>query len=481
MSKLLTISMLVCGREDTMWKSLDSLKPIMDAIPSELILVDTGCSKDVREKLKQYTDKIIPFTWCNDFAKARNVALEAAEGEWFMYLDDDEWFTDCKEIILFFQKGIYKKFGFASYIQRNFLDEEGIQYTDSWAGRMAKITPELRFSSRIHEHFVGREGEGMRLKAVVDHYGYCFKDEESKLRHFERNHTLIMEMIKEEPENLRWGMQLVQEYRAIESYADMIHWGNLYLEKAVLHNRLDSIKMEECFYGAIILGYFGKKDYEKAVSIAKEIRQTSYLSRLCKSMAFQVAARARYEQGRYDKSIIWCERYLENYEFFQEDEAELFIQQGYPFVSEAMDIVKWKEVYSIAMCAGLRLGDATNLEKYWRKLKWEEKNAYIFEDMANTVIEAFEKMPYQEVFYHLASAIWKHSALKNYFIEEISAREIAGENIKKAVAVFKQVDEAEKIKAQIQMLLDKGLTEQVEQLLPQIKAMLPYDEEIKGM
>ena len=33
-----------------------------------------------------------------------------------MYLDDDEWFVDTRELIEFFVSGEYKKYGQASYI-----------------------------------------------------------------------------------------------------------------------------------------------------------------------------------------------------------------------------------------------------------------------------------------------------------------------------------------------------------------------------
>ena len=77
---LLTISLLVSGREETTEKCLDSLIPIMQEIPSELILVDTGCNQEFVNMLRRYTNQIIPFTWCNDFSKARNVGLEHAGG-----------------------------------------------------------------------------------------------------------------------------------------------------------------------------------------------------------------------------------------------------------------------------------------------------------------------------------------------------------------------------------------------------------------
>ena len=53
--------------------------------------------------VREYTDNIVSFDWCDDFAAARNAGLEHAKGEWFLYLDDDEWFEDVTTIIDFFQ------------------------------------------------------------------------------------------------------------------------------------------------------------------------------------------------------------------------------------------------------------------------------------------------------------------------------------------------------------------------------------------
>ena len=42
---LLTISILISNRLDTVRKCLDSIKPLLEQVPSELILVDTGCGE----------------------------------------------------------------------------------------------------------------------------------------------------------------------------------------------------------------------------------------------------------------------------------------------------------------------------------------------------------------------------------------------------------------------------------------------------
>ena len=95
---MLSISLLASNRPDTIRRCLDSLKPIMEQISSELILVDTSEREEIHKILTEYTNKVITFHWCNDFAKARNAGLKEAKGEWFLFLDDDEWFTESSPV-----------------------------------------------------------------------------------------------------------------------------------------------------------------------------------------------------------------------------------------------------------------------------------------------------------------------------------------------------------------------------------------------
>ena len=101
---VLSISLLCAGKkpEETR-KCLDSLLTIKEKIDTEIIIVDTGCDDSMKEMISRYADRIIPFSWCDDFSKARNAGLSECSGEWFMYIDDDEWLDDTKAIASFFQ------------------------------------------------------------------------------------------------------------------------------------------------------------------------------------------------------------------------------------------------------------------------------------------------------------------------------------------------------------------------------------------
>ena len=134
------------------------------------------------------------------FAKARNVGMKAAHGEWFLYIDDDEWFENPEALIQFFKSGQYRKYGCVNYIQRNYYDEDFIHYDDFWASRMIKLDADTCFHSKIHEYMAPIRGEAFNLELIANHTGYIFQTPEAKRKHFDRNAPLLLEMIKEEPE-----------------------------------------------------------------------------------------------------------------------------------------------------------------------------------------------------------------------------------------------------------------------------------------
>ena len=194
---ILTISILISNRPDTVRKCLESIRPLLEQVSSELILVDTGCGEQVRKIIEEYTDQIIEFEWCQDFSRARN----AAKGEWFLFLDDDEWFEDVTDIIDFFNSGEYKGYGMAAYIQRNYLEKDGSVYTDLLVGRVTKLEPDTRFIYRIHEYFNHVRGRTRKFNAYVHHYGYVYASVKEAREHSMRNISLLLEEHAADPEH----------------------------------------------------------------------------------------------------------------------------------------------------------------------------------------------------------------------------------------------------------------------------------------
>lgn len=482
MKPVLSIELMVSNRKETVHKCIDSLDVIRQAVPCELIIIDTGCDSDLHTVLKKRADKLLNFTWCNDFSKARQVGLDVADGEWFMYLDDDEWFVETKELIEFFSSEMYKKYGSANYIQRNYLDFEGTQYSDCWVSRMTRINPDSHFESKIHEYLCPLEGNEIYLNAVVEHYGYVYASEEDKRKHFERNRILLDEMLEEDPSNERLKMQLVQEYRSINDVDALITLGSRYREEAI------SYGTKPCFYASEIIGLYGKKEYATLRKVCCELMEDKSCGRFAKSFAREYLALSYFWENKStencERAIAFAKEYIEDYEYSLMHNQELQIQKTIPFISEVFDEVKRKEIYSVLICAGLRLGDPAYLEIYKDELRWGDSSIYVFEAMADTLLEAMEEIVGREAdkaFYHIVCRIWNHVPLREYFVEQMELRREKGQPVERAFQLFMKVKEADGIVKQLQDLVGKTSYETANPILEQIQSMLPYDERINKM
>lgn len=227
---LLSISMLISGREE-MAKSLASLQPLKEAFPCEIVLVDTGCSPEQRALAESYADKVVDYAWNGDFAAARNAGVRETHGEWFMYMDDDEWFEDPQEIIDFFTSDEHTKYNCATYAVRNYFNAQGTMYDDCYPSRLCRREPETKFLGKIHEFLTTYKPPKKVFSTFAHHYGYVYKNEEEKKKHAERNIQPLLEMVEIQPFDPRWIAQLAQEYYNIDRHEDAYEVCRKWLEE----------------------------------------------------------------------------------------------------------------------------------------------------------------------------------------------------------------------------------------------------------
>ena len=81
--------MIVKDEEQFLGQCLESVKPIAN----QIVVVDTGSSDQTEAIAKSHGAEVHHFEWCDDFAAARNFALEHARGDWILILDADEILT----------------------------------------------------------------------------------------------------------------------------------------------------------------------------------------------------------------------------------------------------------------------------------------------------------------------------------------------------------------------------------------------------
>lgn len=421
---ILTISLLISNRPETVRKCLESLTPLRQAIPCELLITDTSKSSEIREIIEEYADRIFEFEWCNDFSKARNLGLNKANGEWFMYMDDDEWFDDLSEMIEFFRSGEYKDYGYANYKTRDYIDPGLNYYSDTWASRMIRIDPDTHFKSKIHEHFEPVRGKLKSLNCHTHHVGYIYKSHEDLMKHFHRNEPLLREMMEEEPDNLRWQIQLVQEYRNIKEWNKVCDFCETQLKaNEMVNNKYDNIHLGT-FYAGYAEALTFQKNYEKCIAICKSGLSDKRSTAVTKA----------YLHLKLIESYFWMrdientKKYLEIY--FRESEElpkykDAWVEQNVALlVNEVFDETNTKKAYSILIGCDLLEGGTQMLHKYYGNLEWKREVIYVYDNIEKVFLEAMTKLPYETIFSEVMTDMLRNVEFKNLVIMEANRWEI---------------------------------------------------------
>lgn len=223
---LLSIVMMVKNEERYLDKTLESLKPLMKEIDSELIILDTGSDDSTVEIAKKHTDKVFFANWSNDFGQMRNISISHASGEWILILDADEQLTSYDKLKEFFNSNLCKKYNSATITLKNIFSEDEDRYSIDPLLRLFKNYDGFRYEGAIHEQPIFKSPTYNDI-ARFNHYGYLFEDEEVRQLKESRNKAILLKEIEKNPNNPYINYQLGKQYIISKNYEDAL----FYIEK----------------------------------------------------------------------------------------------------------------------------------------------------------------------------------------------------------------------------------------------------------
>ncbi len=259
----LSIGMIVKNEEAILEKCLQALEPLRRAVPSELIIADTGSTDRTIEIAEKYADTLFQIPWNGDFGAARNETLDRAQGEWFFYIDADEVLdADCGELIHLLQSEEAKKYQTISMVRYEYTDNTHSDYSTTHYLRIHRRTPENRFTRKIHESLIANQPI-CQLPTVVHHSGY--QDEVIREKQL-RNRPLL----EQEP-----GPMTPRRLRELsDTYAADIPW-EVEQKKALLYQaiELEAQDKSQGMYPAVYMTLGNiclfLKEYAEAELVAK--------------------------------------------------------------------------------------------------------------------------------------------------------------------------------------------------------------------
>lgn len=344
---ILSIGMIVKNEEKVLGRCLESLKPLMAAISCELIIADTGSTDSTVEIAKRYTDNVFHFEWINDFAAARNSTLEKARGQWFMFLDADEYLDDdIGEMVHFFSiPELCQKYKTLEIMVRSYCNPEKTDYADGCLARFHRLDEDhVRFIGSIHE------GIGLRyplgyFSTILHHTGYCFYSDLQNRNKKERNLALMREEYKKNPDDIRILSHLLDGC-AFESLEE-----EKYIEEA-----LELLKKNRRhLYGNVVymqaINYYKKISPEYSLELCSDYyKDAGDCSRYVATIAVILhkanilSALARYEEA-YKEYI----NYMKLYRDYKDDKLDITDISAHP-VYGLTDYDYDKSIYSAVLC-----------------------------------------------------------------------------------------------------------------------------------
>jgi tetratricopeptide (TPR) repeat protein len=195
-----SLCMIVKNEERFLAECLASAQHVVD----EIIVVDTGSTDRTVEIAESFGAKIVHREWRNDFAWARNQAIEHATRRWTLVLDADEE-LDRDSVALVRALRETPAYQTAVYVQiQNVIDDE------SGAGstmthilpRIYPTTPRMRYRGVIHESILldGDYPPALVSPITILHKGYTQEILGAREKS-ERNQPLLERAIRENPDD----------------------------------------------------------------------------------------------------------------------------------------------------------------------------------------------------------------------------------------------------------------------------------------
>lgn len=206
----------------------------MRKITKDLIVVDTGSADRTVELAKAGGARVFHFDWIDDFAAAKNFAIEQAKGDWIVFLDADEYFTDAslKNVRKYIEQ--YHRNPKADALVCKIInvdaDAENELINEFYNLRMFRNVPWLRYKNKVHEMLTKANGaiQLMILDTGVEiyHTGYTKSIIRQKL---ERNLALLQKDIAEVGEQARHYRYLCDCYYGLDQYDLALKYARLHV------------------------------------------------------------------------------------------------------------------------------------------------------------------------------------------------------------------------------------------------------------
>lgn len=183
----------------------------------EMWVLDTGSVDDTPAIARRCGAKLGHWAWRDDFAAARNAALDLTRAEWRLVIDADEWIAGGGAALRDWARNAAPRLGLlrvASLIGGSGAGpQDATQWAPSWLPRL--LPRGVRYQGQVHEQPVG-DLPRQSLTLQLGHDGYLPAQSARKAG---RNRRLLQQALQDEPGGAYLHCQLGKDHEVHGDYA----------------------------------------------------------------------------------------------------------------------------------------------------------------------------------------------------------------------------------------------------------------------
>lgn len=271
----ISICIIAKNEEKNMEQFLTHIVEHTKGYPVEILVADTGSVDATKEIVSRFPVKLLNFKWVNDFAAARNFTLQQASYDWILVLDCDEYVTELQidALQLFIQKHP-RSVGMLTRRNHYALNGADSIYTDEVERFFNRNF--FHYEAIIHEQVRALDGSAFERVAIpitVEHHGYTGTVEELQ-RKVERNNTLLLKMLEDDPDDPYLYFQLGQSFNMLHDDEKACYYYGKGLEYDV-NPALEYVQMMVIGYGYALLHLERYKEALQFQNIYEDFCQTA--------------------------------------------------------------------------------------------------------------------------------------------------------------------------------------------------------------
>lgn len=311
------------NEEKDIEKCIKSLKKVCD----EIILIDTGSIDNTVKIAKKNGAKVYFFQWIDDFAAAKNYAIDKANGEWILFLDADEYlWEERKEVYI--QLINNAKYFDSILCEILNIDDDGSVAQIHIGNRLFRNNKNIMFKGKIHEDL---QKDGKNLYSInggeyikIIHTGYTKEKVYSKGK-FQRNLSILLKELEISPNDPKIYYYIADTYGLEHNLQKQKEFS----KKSILNGKIDMIGFDELPYILLIQSMFGLS--ENIEVIKNEINNA--IKEFPKSPVFRYfLASALLKEGKYSlcfKNMLRSLEMRSEYEYYSVDYMQQYSNDIY--------------------------------------------------------------------------------------------------------------------------------------------------------